>query len=83
MKIGSGPAAVTPSFLQEKETLLAFIYHCLPLADGKVAKGAGEPEDLPNNMSHDLVGKVVTISQLCRIKKGYPQAESSVWGFFY
>jgi hypothetical protein len=52
VKIGDGPAAVTLpfSFPKEKGTLLAFIYHCSNNSDGKVAKRAGESEDLPEKL---------------------------------
>jgi len=51
--------------------------------DGKVAKRAGKPEDLPqeNSVSQTSCAGLWTQNGL-RIKKGNPQAERSVWGFF-
>ena len=48
VKIGSGPAAVTPAFRgKARETLLASIATVSIDRYGKVAKRAGKPEDLP------------------------------------
>jgi hypothetical protein len=48
VKIGSGPAAVTPAFrCKAGETLLASIATVSIDRYGKVAKRAGKPEDLP------------------------------------
>jgi hypothetical protein len=49
---------------------------------GRSLKGQGSQKTCQKNMSHGLVGKVVTISQLCRIKKGNPRADDAARGFF-
>ena len=49
VKIGSGPAAVTPPFSFAMKRELFWQYDATVLNDwnGKAARGAGKPEDLP------------------------------------
>jgi len=52
--------------------------------DGKAAGRVGEPEDLPQDTaSHVLASQGCGHKNGLRIKKGHPQAEQSVWGFFW
>jgi len=46
VKVGSGPAAVTPIRLLD-ENLFSLDATFRPKPDGKAAEKAGEPEDLP------------------------------------
>ena len=48
VKSGNGPAAVTLSFSSKKREPFWHLYTTVPInRDGKVAKRAGESEDLP------------------------------------
>jgi len=67
VKVGSGPAAVTLLFLlfvvYKERTLLAVNATVSTNRDGKVAKRAGEPEDLPSQFA--IVLRPLKNAQFC------------------
>ena len=82
VKLGSGPAAVTLLFLllvvYKERTLLAANTTVSTNRDGKVAKRAGEPEDLPCQFA--IVLRPLKNAHFCPRWNG---AKKGIWQWFH